>query len=239
MNDELSQLISLQNIDIEIKRLKEQIISLPSRQEDLERQFSESVREYLDIKNQYDELLAEKKRLENELESEQQKHQKFKNDLMKATNEREYTTAVREIDVARKAISSLETDILKLMERTEKLEAQVNERTPEMEGRRIEVDRQLSEWAAAVKTSQQQLDQLSAQRAPLLDRLSSTVRADYDRLSKMRSGFALAEARDYSCTACRMKIRPQVFNDIRRGDSIITCESCGRILYFNAEAAVP
>jgi predicted nucleic acid-binding Zn-ribbon protein len=53
----------------------------------------------------------------------------------------------------------------------------------------------------------------------------------------MRSGFALAEARDYSCMACRMKIRPQVFADIRRGDSIITCESCGRILYFKAEPA--
>ena len=54
----------------------------------------------------------------------------------------------------------------------------------------------------------------------------------------MRSGFALAEARDYSCMACRMKIRPQVFADIRKGDSIITCESCGRILYFKVEAAI-
>jgi predicted nucleic acid-binding Zn-ribbon protein len=54
----------------------------------------------------------------------------------------------------------------------------------------------------------------------------------------MRSGFALAEARDYSCMACRMKIRPQVFADIRRGESIITCESCGRILYFKSEQAI-
>jgi predicted nucleic acid-binding Zn-ribbon protein len=53
----------------------------------------------------------------------------------------------------------------------------------------------------------------------------------------MRSGFALAEARDWKCLACRMTIRPQVFNDIRKGDSIITCESCGRILYFKVEAA--
>ena len=54
-------------------------------------------------------------------------------------------------------------------------------------------------------------------------------RALYDR--------ALAEARDYKCMACRMTIRPQVFSDIRRGNSIITCESCGRILYFKREPA--
>ena len=48
---------------------------------------------------------------------------------------------------------------------------------------------------------------------------------------------ALAEARNYSCTACRMTIRPQAFNNIRRGESIYECENCGRILFFKAEAS--
>jgi uncharacterized protein len=123
LNTELGQLISLQDVDIEIKRLREEIASLPERRHELERQFAESVKEYSNLKQQLDDAERDKRRLEAELEIEQQKHQKFKNDLMRATNEREYTTAVREIDVARKAISSLETEILKLMERTEKLES--------------------------------------------------------------------------------------------------------------------
>lgn len=237
MNSELSQLISLQDVDVEIRRLMVEIESLPLRQQELERRFADSVKEYLDLKGQLDSAQAERRRLEEELEVEQQKHQKFKNDLMKATNEREYTTAVREIDVARKTTSALETDILKLMERIEKLEAQVNERAPEMESRRVEVDRQLAEWAAAVSAIRQQLDALSVERDAKLLGLSPSSRATYERLSRIRSGFALAEARDYSCLACRMKIRPQVFSDIRKGESIITCESCGRILYFKIEAA--
>ncbi|MCI0664878.1 MAG: C4-type zinc ribbon domain-containing protein [Acidobacteria bacterium] len=64
------------------------------------------------------------------------------------------------------------------------------------------------------------------------------ARATYERLSKTRSGLALAEARDWSCLACRMTIRPQVFSDIRRGETIITCESCGRILYFKSETVI-
>lgn len=236
MNSELSQLISLQDIDVEIKRLREEIESLPSRRDELERQFAESVKEYLAIKQELDSSQTERRRLEGDLELEQQKHQKFKNDLMKATNEREYTTAVREIDVARKTISSLETEILKLMERIEKLDAQVVERTPEMETRRIEVDRQVKEWLLAADSNQQRLDALVAERAAKMQSLGPEARATYERLSRMRNGFALAEARDYSCMACRMKIRPQVFSDIRKGDSIITCESCGRILYFKIEA---
>jgi len=238
LNSELSHLISLQDADVEIKRLKEEIESLPARRAELERQFAESVKEYLAIKQELEDSRASRRRLEGELEHEQQKHQKFKNDLMKATNEREYTTAVREIDVTRKAISALETEVLKLMERIEKLDAQVAERTPEMESRRVEIDRQLKEWLATADANQQRLETLRAERGPMIQSLSPDARATYERLSRMRSGFALAEARDYSCMACRMKIRPQVFADIRKGDSIITCESCGRILYFKVEAAV-
>jgi len=238
LNSELSHLISLQDADVEIKRLKEEIESLPARRAELERQFAESVKEYLAIKQELEDSQASRRRLEGELEHEQQKHQKFKNDLMKATNEREYTTAVREIDVTRKAISALETEVLKLMERIEKLDAQVAERTPEMESRRVEIDRQLKEWLATADANQQRLETLRAERGPMIQSLSPDARATYERLSRMRSGFALAEARDYSCMACRMKIRPQVFADIRKGDSIITCESCGRILYFKVEAAV-
>jgi len=238
LNSELSHLISLQDGDVEIKRLKEEIESFPARRDELERQFAESVKEYLAIKQELDDAQAARRRLESDLEHEQQKHQKFKNDLMKATNEREYTTAVREIDVARKAVSALETEILKLMERAEKLDAQVTERTPAMEARRVEVDRQLKEWLVAAESNQQRLEVLRAERVAKMQALSPDARATYERLSRMRSGFALAEARDYSCMACRMKIRPQVFSDIRKGDSIITCESCGRILYFKVEAAV-
>jgi len=237
LNSELSHLITLQDADVEIKRLREAVESLPARREELERQFAESVKEYLALKQELEDAQVSKRRLEAELDQEQEKHQKFKNDLMKATNEREYTTAVREIDVARKAISALETEVLKLMERIEKLDAQVTERSPEMEARRVEVDRQLKEWLAAADESQKRLESLRAERSAKMQSLSPNARATYERLSRMRSGFALAEARDYSCMACRMKIRPQVFADIRKGDSIITCESCGRILYFKVEAA--
>ena len=52
---------------------------------------------------------------------------------------------------------------------------------------------------------------------------------------------ALAEARDGLCTVCHVRLRPQVFNEVRRNDSIIQCESCTRILYFvpASSAAAP
>ncbi len=238
MNPELSHLLALQETDIEIKRLNQELVSLPARQQEIERQFAESVKEFSALQQEFDDALAEKNRHEAELAAEQAKHQKFKDDLMKATNQREYETAVREIDSTKKTIGLLETEILKLMEKVEKLEARVSERSPEIETRRREVDRQIAETATSVTGHQARLAALTAERGQKLNALGQPARSDYERVSKMRSGLALAEARDYLCTACRMKIRPQVFSNIRRGEAIFTCENCGRILYYKAEASV-
>lgn len=238
MNPELSQLLSLQETDLEIKRISEEVASLPARQQMIESNFAESVKELLDLKAEYESALVSRVRLETDLVTEQQKHEKFKGDLMKARNEREYATAVREIDVTKKAISTFETELLKLMERIEKLEVDLKEQSPEMEARRVEVDQQLDGIVASAAASQARLDTLIADRESLYVTLSGHVRAIYDRVSRLRGGIVLAEARDYSCLACRMKIRPQVFNDIRRGDAIIPCESCGRVLFFRMNATV-
>jgi predicted nucleic acid-binding Zn-ribbon protein len=239
LNIELSKLISLQEVDVEIRRLRAEIDSLPERRARLESEFTESAREFFDLTAQLDAAKTDRAALETSLEAEQQKSQKFKDDLNKMTapNIKVYETIMREIDVSRKTIGTYETEVLKLMERIEKLEAQVNERRPEVESRRVDIDRQLAAWDAAVEEQRQRLESLAAERPPMLDALSPTARLEYERLSRMKSGLALAEARDYACQACRMKIRPQVFNDIRRGEQIIICESCSRILYFKAEAA--
>jgi uncharacterized protein len=235
LNAELSQLISLQETDLAIRRLNEEIAALPNRQEQVERQFAEANREFLALQANYEATGTKRREQESTLEAEQQKHQKFKEDLMKARNEREYTTALREIDVTKKTVSSLETEILKLMEQTETLEKQVQERSPEIEARRGTVDQELAGIAASAEAAKQKLAALQQERQQLFDTLGPLAKATYQRLSRMRNGIVLAEARDYSCQACRMQIRPQTFNDIKRAESIITCESCGRILYFRVE----
>ena len=68
----------------------------------------------------------------------------------------------------------------------------------------------------------------------------------YSRIkARIRDGVAVAEARNRSCTACFMSLRPQVMSEIRRGEEVLTCDNCGRILYFvhsdslQADAAAP
>jgi predicted nucleic acid-binding Zn-ribbon protein len=49
----------------------------------------------------------------------------------------------------------------------------------------------------------------------------------------MRKGVAICTAtRDGLCSVCHVRLRPQVFQQVRHNDSIIQCDSCQRILYY-------
>ena len=58
------------------------------------------------------------------------------------------------------------------------------------------------------------------------------VLAIFDLVAKRRNGLAVAEAREGICTICHVRLRPQIFNTVRRNEEIIQCDSCNRILFF-------
>ena len=81
------------------------------------------------------------------------------------------------------------------------------------------------------------LARFAQDRAELVAEIDPQALAIFAGLARRRNGVALAEARDGICTICHVRLRPQVFNDVRRNDQIIQCDSCNRILYFSPTSA--
>jgi predicted nucleic acid-binding Zn-ribbon protein len=98
----------------------------------------------------------------------------------------------------------------------------------------VEVERRkLEEETEQLRT---ELEKVSHEREEVVAQIPAALLAMYDTLIKGRRGLAVVEARDYLCTACHVRLRPQVFNEIRRGNTIHQCGSCQRILYHVASA---
>jgi len=101
---------------------------------------------------------------------------------------------------------------------------------------------QLKEDQQKVNTERKQLEEgnkrdLGALDAYLKERkeIAASVPPDlisrYERVRKHRGGIGVAAARNEVCEICQVRIRPQVFQEIRRNDQIIACDACQRILY--------
>ncbi|HEV7860877.1 MAG TPA: C4-type zinc ribbon domain-containing protein [Pyrinomonadaceae bacterium] len=233
MKAELEQLIALQNADTSIRKLKADIEAIPHRRAEIEKEFDQRAFEIRELEKKRDEARSERVRLETELAEARIHVERADRNLMSAKKQDEYTAAIREADAVRKQISQLETQVLEKMEIGEQTEGQLKEREPEIARLRTESDARIKAFDEETRTQQEKLDAARTERERLLSTLPKNMSAMYNRISaRIRDGIAMAEARNGSCTACFMALRPQVMSEVRRGDEIITCENCNRILYY-------
>lgn len=238
MSPELSQLIELQELDLEIQRISDRLSGIPVEREATETEFKQHASEFLDLKSKHEQTLEDRKQLEADLITTQQNHEKFEADKTRVRNEKEYTAVLREIDVARKHIGALETEILKRMDDIEKLDTELAARAPDVERMRADVDSILAGLDQEQKEADLLLASFIERRRHLASKMPKSLFSSYDRMSRLRRGQALAEVRnDGICVACRVKVRPKIFSDVRKGDQLVTCENCGRILYYRTETS--
>jgi uncharacterized protein len=230
---ELEQLIALQNADTNIRRLQAEIEAIPKRRAEIEKEFDQRAFEIRELEKARDEARTERARLEAEVLEHRSKQERAERNLMSSTKQDEYTAAIREADAARKHISQLETQVLEKMEAFEQAESKLKEYAPEMERLGAEMAARIKEFEELTKTQAEQLAANRQERERLVTTLPKQMGALYNRISaRIRDGIAVAEARNGSCTACFMSLRPQVMAEVRRGDEVITCDNCNRILYY-------
>jgi predicted nucleic acid-binding Zn-ribbon protein len=230
---ELEQLIALQNADTSIRSLQAEIEAIPHRRAEVEREFDRRAFEIRALETRRDEARSERARLETEVLEQRVRAERAERNLMSSKNEHEYTAAIREADAARKQISQLETQILEKMESFDEAAGQLKEREPEIARMRAELDERIRALEEQARAQTEELASLRSKRERLLEGLPKNTSALYKRISaRIRDGIAVAEARNGACTACFMSLRPQVMAEVRRGDEIITCDNCNRILYY-------
>src|SRR4029453_14637086 len=124
------------------------------------------------------------------------------------------------------------------MEVFEQAEAALKERADEIASLNSDRDARLKTFDSESELKSQQLGTNRAERERLFNSLAKPISSLYKRISaRIRDGVAVAEARNGSCTACFMALRPQVMAEVRRGAEIITCDNCSRILYYAADSS--
>jgi uncharacterized protein len=230
---ELQKLVALQNLDTTIRKLEKNLETIPERRAEIEKEFDQRASDIKNLENRRDEAKRERARLENEVVEQRGRVERADRNLMSSTKQDEYTAAIREADAARKQISALETQILEQMEVLEKVEADLSQRAEEVASLNSDREARLKAFDDETLTQSEQLVSARSERDQVFAGLPKPLSSQYSRIStRIRDGIAVAEARNGSCTACFMALRPQVMAEVRRGAEVITCDNCNRILYW-------
>lgn len=175
---------------------------------------------------------ASRRDIERDLAAVQGRLSKFKNQLMEVKTNKEYQAMQKEITMAEAEVSSQETRMLECMEEADTLAVELKSAEAALKADKTEVTREIEQLDTERSEVERKLQQTLQERQSLAARISREALTVFERVAHGRKGLAVAEARDGLCTVCHVRLRPQVFNEVRRNDSLIQCDSCTRILYF-------
>ena len=239
MNKDLEGLIALQKLDTAAHDARHRLADEPDRAKALDARLETAKQQVADAKARLSENQNARRGIEKDVAVHQSRLSKFREQAMAVKTNQEYHAVQKEIGFAQGEIKTLEDKILELMVEADELNAAVKraERALADEQKAVEADRKaLQAETAELHAS---LERMGREREAVAKALDPAALATFDLVAKKRNGIAVAEARDAVCTICHVRMRPQVFNNVRRNDSIIQCDSCQRILYFAAAVAQP
>jgi predicted nucleic acid-binding Zn-ribbon protein len=161
-----------------------------------------------------------------------QKVEKLKARTSEIKTNKEYQALLKEIEAAEQENKAIEDEILVLMEQIDVAAASITAAEKKARDDEETIVAEQKEHEAAFVKLEEELKESERQRQETAARIDPMVLAQYQKLLASKAGIAIAEARGESCSGCYMSIPPQVFVNVKKNSSIITCPHCGRILYY-------
>ena len=235
---ELDKLIELQKTDTNLRRLKLSIQTSEARRAEIEQEFEQHAFSIREIQTRRDDLNATRADLEKQIAENKTYLERADRNLKHTQNSKEYETAMRETDALQKQIGAFETQVVETMESLETVEKELEERADEINTLDSKRAAAMTEFEAALKKNKAEFDAETKHRQTAFATLPARLASIYDRLAqRSRDGVAVAEVVGGACSACYMHLRPQVQLNVKKGDEIVVCENCSRIMYMPKRGA--
>ncbi len=238
MKSELEKLVDLQLTDTKLRLLKAKIETAESRRAEIEQEFEQHAFSIREIQSRRDALHAERAEIEKHIAENKTYLERAERNLKHAQNQKEYETAMREIDAMQKQIATFENSLVEKMTAIEEIEEEIAQRADEINTIDAKRDEALANFEADLAEARAEFESTTAKRADVFNTLPPQLASVYNRLAqRSRDGIAVSEVVNGSCSACYISLRPQMHVEVKRGDKIVTCENCTRILYVTEKEA--
>lgn len=237
LNDTNEKLWQLQAEMAQLTATERALQEKPADFAEVDRKYNASKNEIETLQTRLDEISKKRRDSERDLGTEQELLRKYQGQLMQVKNQQQYAAVWKEIDTQRKKVSELEDETLKGMEEIGDIEKSLEEKRAEHETLQLEHDRAHAEWQESLGELRGKAEELRGRVAALEKTIPDGLRREFHQIFKNRQGIAVARVDEGSCSGCRVRIRPFVIQQLKRGE-ISHCEGCRRILYMERTSAV-
>lgn len=231
-------MIKLQAYDKKIIELEKILGEVDDQVSILEKNYEEGEKKVSGLVD----TLAQKKKMyrmyEADVEANGQRLVKYEEHLKKLSSPKDYRALQREIDETRKLNNEIQESMLSLLEETEELEANVEKEKSLLEQLRIKFESDKEDIIKKAQSEANEKKELEAFKEDISKNLDSKVKDIYYDTLKKSSGVAIVPITNGVCNGCFLTIPPQVQIEIKRGNELIFCPRCHRIVYLEEDRPI-
>ena len=232
MREDLAQVVDLQSLDLEIAKLQREVEKIPREIAELEQQLANSRGTWTQARDHLAALDQLRKSKERELEDVTAEQRKRQSRLYEIKTNEEYSAVLKEIEGLKERRSKLEDEILELLDQIEAAQGVVRSEEARFQEREKTFEEQRTTKEGELKRLYEDLGRQQEERGHQASRVEPGLLQTYQRLVRSRGGVAVVPVKDGSCLGCYVALTPQTYNELRRGDVLLTCANCQRILYW-------
>jgi hypothetical protein len=229
-------LLKLQGLDYQLGELERSKDYLPDMIASLDSEVQAARQSLDELNDQLEATKLEHKRLELRVKDKTADLERLKSQMTQIKTNKEYDALSREIDNARNEITESEDRILAALESIEQLAKNIEERTSAVK----EIEKVNGAQLASIKLEMDSVgDKIKikhGERQNILVRLNAPLIAVYERVRRGKGAGTVVAVRHRACSGCFKTLPPQLIQEIRKGETVITCDSCGRILIWDGES---
>jgi hypothetical protein len=235
MLDSIEKLLVLQDRDRKIHRVQEELAQIAPERETLRNRASSTQTQLDAAKNRVKQIESERKRLELEVESKKTQIEKYANQQLQTRKNEEYKALAHEIETCKGDIMKIEDSEIVLMEQAEAAQKEVVRANGEANEAKKLADSLIAELGQREENFKKELAELQTGRAELAAAVDESARNRYERLLKGKGDNVVVGINHGVCGGCHMKLQQQLIVSCQAQKEIVTCSSCGRILYYTRD----
>lgn len=232
MNPTVEALLVLQERDSRVTTLTAELAHLPEQIADVDEDLAARTAKFDELRNRTRQIEADRKKIDLDVQSRQAAIARYRSQQQQTRKNEEFAALNHEIQHAEKEISALEDSELELMEAYDKGLAEVAAAQKELavfeekaRHKKAEMEKRAAVVAAELAAAKER--QAAAEQAVPEDALPR-----YRRILKSKKDVAIVPIRGGACGGCHMKLTSQTVLSAKGSDGLVSCENCGRLVYW-------